>query len=55
MKKRSLMLMVFIVSTITLTAQRTITGKIVDEKDTPLIGATVVGKGTTAGTVADID
>ncbi len=34
-------------------AQRAITGKVVDKKDVPVVGASVVVKGTTNGTVTD--
>jgi len=36
-------------------AQQTISGKVVDVNGTPLIGATIAVKGTTIGTVTDID
>lgn len=36
-------------------AQKTISGTILDNSGTPLIGATVVAKGTTTGTITDID
>ena len=39
----------------TLLAQRTITGTVVDEQNEALIGATVLVKGTSVGTVTDID
>lgn len=38
-----------------LSAQRTITGVIIDDTQVPLIGANVLVKGTTVGTIADID
>ena len=45
-----------IVSTVTAVAQATLKGKIVDaENNEPLIGATVVVKGSTEGTVTDMD
>ena len=37
------------------TAQRTVTGMIIDETNEPLIGANVIVKGTTIGTVTDIE
>jgi len=37
------------------TAQRTVTGTIVDGDNEPLIGATVLAEGTTVGTVTDIE
>ena len=36
-------------------AQKTITGTIVDNIDEPLIGANVIVKGTTNGTITDLD
>lgn len=55
MKKLSLVLsMVLFVVGFTL-AQRTVTGTIVDEEGTPLIGASILVKGTTSGSVTDID
>lgn len=44
------------ISMVSLTlAQRTITGKVTDQNGEALIGATVLVKGTTVGTVADVD
>lgn len=51
-----LFVVLVIVSTITAVAQATLKGKIVDaENNEPLIGATVVVKGSTEGTVTDMD
>ena len=36
-------------------AQKTVTGKVVDESSQPLIGVTVAIQGTTSGTITDID
>lgn len=36
-------------------SQRTITGKVSDESGEPLIGASVLAKGTTLGTITDVD
>ena len=36
-------------------AQKTVTGIVCDSQNAPLIGATVMVKGTTNGTIADID
>ena len=36
-------------------AQKTLTGKVVDESNEPLIGVTVAIQGTTVGTITDID
>ncbi|MEM7299221.1 MAG: carboxypeptidase-like regulatory domain-containing protein, partial [Bacteroidota bacterium] len=55
MKKLSLVLsLVLFVVGLTL-AQRTVTGNIVDEEGTALIGASILVKGTTSGSVTDID
>jgi len=55
MKKISLLL-VLMVSLVGFTlAQRTISGTITDDSSEPLIGASVVAKGTTVGTITDID
>lgn len=57
MKKKYLFIwLVLIFSMQQAFSQRAITGKVVEEgKQDPLIGATVVVKGTTVGTVTDID
>lgn len=34
-------------------AQRTLTGKVVDKKNAPIIGVSIVIKGTTSGTITD--
>lgn len=55
MKKLALVLLL-VLSVVSLTlAQRTISGKVVDESGESLIGATVLVKGTTTGAVTDID
>ncbi|MBK9489621.1 MAG: TonB-dependent receptor [Haliscomenobacter sp.] len=56
MKKLSLVFMLLLSGLASLLAQRTITGKVIDQgtKD-PLIGATILAKGTSAGTVTDVD
>ncbi len=36
-------------------AQRTVTGKVTDEQGEPLIGATVLVKGTTSGAISDVN
>ena len=55
MKKISLLL-VLMVSVVSITlAQRTISGTITDDTGEALIGASVVAKGTTVGTITDID
>ncbi len=55
MKKLSLVLMLVLTSIGAIMAQRTITGTVVDAEGEPLIGATVLVKGTSQGTVTDID
>lgn len=41
--------------TVGLSAQRTISGTVFDDNDEPLIGASILVKGTSSGTVTDID
>jgi TonB-linked SusC/RagA family outer membrane protein len=56
MKKRLLLLMSMALLTIgSALAQRTITGLIKDDKGEAMIGASVVVKGTTTGTITDVD
>ncbi|MCB0628299.1 MAG: TonB-dependent receptor [Saprospiraceae bacterium] len=55
MKRLSLVLMLVFTGIGALLAQRTITGQVSDENGEGLIGATVLVKGTTVGTVTDID
>jgi iron complex outermembrane receptor protein len=43
------------ISSISSFAQKSITGKIVDEKGEPLVGVTVIVKGTTEGATSDVD
>ena len=51
----SLVLLLFIIAVAPLTAQRTVTGRVVDAEQQPLIAATVQVANTTTGTVTDID
>lgn len=53
MRKFLFSLMAFLLTTATLFAQRTITGKITDDIGGPIPGATIQIKGTTTGTVAN--
>ncbi len=55
MKQLSLVLLLVLGSAVSLVAQRTIQGTITDDAGEPLIGATVLVKGTSSGTVTDID
>jgi TonB-dependent starch-binding outer membrane protein SusC len=55
MKRLFLAMMLFLGAIGTIAAQRTITGKVVDQKDEPLIGATILAEGTAIGTVTDIN
>lgn len=55
MKKIFALLLFSVVTMMSLSAQKTITGTIIDEEGIPLIGANVLVKGTTVGTIADID
>lgn len=55
MKLKSTFLFIALLLSGAILAQRTITGKVVDDEENPLIGATVVVKGTTNGTITDLD
>ncbi len=55
MKKLTLVLMLVFFSVGTMLAQRTISGKITDDNGETLIGASVLVKGTSTGTVTDFD
>lgn len=54
-KKVLLMLSMLVLFVGTIFAQTTVSGKVTDDKGEPMIGATVVVKGTTVGAVTDID
>ena len=56
-KMQSLFLMTLFVlqSTLSLAQNRTVTGVVVDEKDEPIIGANVTVKGTSKGTITDLN
>ncbi|MEL7161777.1 MAG: carboxypeptidase-like regulatory domain-containing protein, partial [Bacteroidota bacterium] len=51
----TLLLFFLLLTTTALSAQNRVSGKVVDEDDTPLIGVTVLQTGTTNGTVTDLD
>jgi TonB-linked SusC/RagA family outer membrane protein len=55
MKKLSLVLALLWLSSVALWAQRTLTGKVVDDKGEALIGATILIKGSVKGTITDIN
>ncbi len=57
MKQRLLLLLIsaFVLTASQLVAQKTVTGTVTDETGDPLIGATVLEKGTSNGIVTDID
>lgn len=55
MQKRLLLLMVFIIAVSSAFAQRTVTGKVTDDTNAPLPGVAVIVKGTTVGTVTDMN
>ncbi len=55
MKRLSLLFCTLFLSVSTILAQRTVTGVINDESGEPLIGANILAKGTTSGTISDID
>lgn len=52
---RGFITLLALVISISLYAQNMIKGTVVDETDTPLIGATVMIKGNVGGTITDID
>lgn len=53
--KRGLFTLLALCLTICISAQNLIKGTVIDETDTPLIGATVMVKGTTTGTTTDLE
>ena len=55
MRKLTLLMLSFFVFAGTLLAQRTITGKVTDDKGNPLSNVSVVAKGTTIGTTTKAD
>jgi TonB-linked SusC/RagA family outer membrane protein len=56
MKKSLIFFLTIMLCSFQVFAQRTVTGTVTDAADgTPLIGATIMIKGTTSGTIADID
>lgn len=55
MKKLSLVFSLVFFGVVGLMAQRTVTGKVTDDQGEALIGASILVKGTTVGTVTDID
>jgi len=55
MKKLSLVLGMFLFLCGSVIAQRNITGTVTDDVGEPLIGASILVKGSTTGTVTDID
>jgi hypothetical protein len=55
MRKLLLLLMVLIVTFSSAMAQKTVTGNVTDNDGAPLVGVTVVVKGTVIGTVTNID
>lgn len=55
MSKRGWMTLLALIITIGMYAQNTIKGVVIDETDSPLIGATILVKGTSNGAVTDLD
>ncbi len=55
MKKLSLVLMLVLCAVGVALAQRTVSGKVTDAGGEPLIGASILVKGTSTGTVTDVD
>lgn len=52
---RSFITLLTLILSVSLYAQKTLNGTVVDEADMPLIGATVAVEGTSGGTITDID
>lgn len=55
MGQRNLITLLALVLSVSLYAQKTLKGTVVDEDDMPLIGATVAVEGTSGGTITDIE
>jgi TonB-dependent starch-binding outer membrane protein SusC len=55
MKKVSFILAFLLFAVGIAIAQRTVTGTITDQKNEPMVGASVLVKGTTTGVISDID
>jgi TonB-linked SusC/RagA family outer membrane protein len=55
MKKFSLLFFALMMCVGSIVAQKTITGSVIDNTGEPLIGASILAKGTTSGTITDID
>ena len=55
MKKFYAILVFFVVALVSVSAQRTITGTLIDSDGLGVIGANIIVKGTTIGTVSDLD
>ena len=55
MLKRSAFIVLFLLASLSLMAQKIVTGVVKDTGGTPMSGVTVVVKGTTAGTLTGID
>lgn len=53
--KQLLCLLLFVLGTATVSAQTNISGTLLDTDGFPLVGATILAKGTSTGTVADLD
>ncbi len=54
MKKHLLALTLVLFAVVSAIAQRSISGKVTDQSGQPLIGASILAKGTTVGTVTDV-
>ena len=56
MKKKLLLMLSMALFTVgSIFAQRTIVGSVKDDKGEPMVGASVVAKGTTTGIITDVD
>jgi TonB-linked SusC/RagA family outer membrane protein len=55
MKKLSLIVFVLLGTLVTLSAQKTVSGTVIDSNKDPIIGATVLVQGTSTGVITDVD
>jgi TonB-linked SusC/RagA family outer membrane protein len=55
MKRLSLALMLAVLSISAMLAQRSVSGTVTDSRGVPLIGVSILAKGTTTGTITDVD
>ncbi len=53
--KKNILLMLFLFSSVLLFAQQKITGTVTDENNEPLPGAAIMVKGTSSGSITDVN